>query len=194
VLLHIIQPLKMSDSDKPISEEIILNGCRQNDRRSQELLYRQFHRQMLSLCFRYTKNQEDAVEVMQNGFLKVFKNIGSYDTSKSSLFTWIHTIMVRTAIDFIRSNTRSIVSIDWDDDTEPSIDPEVLTQKSADEILRFLKRLPTITALVFNLNVIEGYSHKEIAEMLKLSEGTSRWHLCEAKKILSQHIRSKAIA
>jgi RNA polymerase sigma factor (sigma-70 family) len=172
----------------------IINGCIANDRKSQEMLYQQFYHPMTALCFRYTKNQEDAIEVFHEALLKVYKNIGSYDESKSALFTWVHTIMVRTAIDFIRKKSGQPVNVEWSEAAEPVIQADILMDKSGSEIMALLKRLPEITATVFNLHVIEGYKHKEIAQLLNISEGTSKWHLSEAKKQLTDLLEKKVRA
>ena len=84
----------------------VLEGCIKNDRKAQELFYKQFYGPMISLCMRYTRNEEDALEVLHNGFLKVFKHLGTYDAAKASLYTWIKTIMVNSAIDFIRARQK----------------------------------------------------------------------------------------
>ena len=173
----------------------LIQGCIDNDRKSQENLYQQFYHPMLALCFRYTRNQEDAVEVLHEGLLKVFQHLHEFDESLSSLFTWVHTIMVRTAIDFLRKKNKVAVNnVAMVEDYEPSFSPEILVDKPAADILRFLKHLPETTAMVFNLHVVEGYKHREIAEMLCISEGTSKWHVSEAKKQLSQLLEKRARA
>jgi RNA polymerase sigma-70 factor (ECF subfamily) len=149
---------------------------------------------MMALCFRYIRNREDAIEVLHTGFLKVFQNIENFDESKSALFTWIHTIMVRTSIDFLRKKNPVTQAVEWTESTEPEIQPEILIDKSGEEIMSFLNQLSPTTAAVFNLHVIEGYNHKEIAQLLKISDGTSKWHLSEAKKNLAKLIKNKAIA
>jgi RNA polymerase sigma factor (sigma-70 family) len=177
-----------------INIEDLINGCASNDRRSQELLYKQFYNPMMAVCFRYVRNREDALEVLHTGFLKVFQNIKSYDSSKAALFTWIQTIMVRTSIDFLRKQNPLIQSVEWQETNEPEIPAEVLVSRSAEEILYFLKQLPHTTATVFNLYVVEGYNHKEIGQLLMISEGTSKWHLSEAKRKLAMTIKNKEIA
>jgi RNA polymerase sigma factor (sigma-70 family) len=172
----------------------IVKGCISNDRKSQEILYKQFYHPMIALCFRYTKNQEDAIEVFHEALLKVYRNIQSFDETKSALFTWIHTIMVRTSIDFLRKKSGQPVNVEWTEQTEPVIQAEILVHRSADEIMDLLKRLPEVTATVFNLHVIEGYKHKEIAQLLNISEGTSKWHLSEAKRQLMMMIEKKVRA
>ena len=172
----------------------LVQGCASNDRRSQELLYKQFFNPMMAVCLRYVRDREDAIEVLHTGFLKVFQNISAYDDSKSALFTWIQTIMVRTAIDFLRKRNNQVQSVEMTTDTEPEIEAEVLINKSAEEILFFLKQLSDTTATVFNLYVVEGYNHKEISQLLKMSEGTSKWHLSEAKKKLATLLKNREIA
>lgn len=183
----------MSVPGNAINEQQLIQGCANNDRKSQEHLYKRYYNPMLALCFRYTKHQEDAIEVLHEGLLKVFQNIREFDASKSALYTWIHTIMVRTAIDFLRKRRLKTVNIEWKSSTEPAIQPEILIDKSAEEIFYFLKQLPEMSAAVFNLHVIEGYKHKEIAQLLHISEGTSKWHLCEAKRQLTNCFEKRTI-
>jgi RNA polymerase sigma factor (sigma-70 family) len=171
-----------------------LRGCASNDRRSQELLYRQFYNPMMAVCFRYVRNREDALEVLHSGFLKVFQSIENFDETRSALFTWMQTIMVRTSIDFLRKKNPLAQAVEWTDSTDPEIEAEVLVSKSAEEILYYLKHLSYTTAAVFNLHVVEGYNHKEIARLLLITEGTSKWHLSEAKKKLAILLKNKEIA
>lgn len=152
----------MSVPQNAISEQLLIRGCASNDRRSQELLYRQFYNPMMAVCFRYVRNREDAIEVLHTGFLKVFQNMEKFDESKSALFTWIQTIMVRTSIDFLRKKNPLTRTAEWTEATEPEVEAEVLVNKSGEEILYFLNQLSPGTAAVFNLYVIEGYNHNEI--------------------------------
>ena len=180
----------MSVSDKANITHLI-KGCADNDRRAQEKLYRQFYNPMMAVCFRYIRNREDALEVLHTGFLKVFQSIAMYDESRSALFTWIQTIMVRTSIDFLRKKNPLSQSVEWTEAAEPEIAPDVLVNRSGEEILYFLNQLPHTTATVFNLYVIEGYNHKEIAKLLMISDGTSKWHLSEAKKKLAVLVKKE---
>ena len=165
----------------------VLEGCIKNDRRAQELLYKQFYGPMVALCVRYTRNEEDALEVLHNGFLKVFKHLVSYDASKASLYTWIKTIMVNSAIDFIRSRQKFKNQVELKDNHDTgSTDNEALQRMSSAEVLQLVQKLPTATQTVFNLYVIEGYNHREIGEILGISDGTSKWHLSEARRQLKQ--------
>jgi|SRR5688572_7642019 len=181
----------MPFSKSALSELDLVKGCILNNRRVQELLYKQYCSSMIVLCKSYTKNEEDAVEVLQDGFLKIFQQIESYDANKSSIYTWMRTIMIRTAIDFLRKQNRKNVAIAWKEEYEPAIEAEALQKMSAQQIQCMLQHLPATTRVVFNLYLTEGYSHKEIGELLKISEGTSRWHLSEARKHLIQLIKTK---
>ncbi len=167
----------------------IISGCRNNDRRSQELLYRNFYGAMMSFCLRYTKNEQDALEVLNTGFFKVLKNIHQYDEQKAALYTWIRTIILNTCIDFIKAKNGRIVQQELDQAAGVDLPPEVFSKMSSEDILRVVRKLPPATQAVFNLYVMEGYGHREIAQLLQISEGTSKWHLSEARKQLKTMIR-----
>jgi len=138
---------------------------------------------------RYTKNETDAVEVLNTGFLKVFTNIHKYDTAKGSLYTWISSIVVNSCLDFIRSKTTREQYISLNDTADVEIPAEVLSKIKTGELINLVRGLPPARQGVFNLYAIEGYTHKDISKMLGISEGTSKWHLSEAKKALQQMIQ-----
>ena len=165
----------------------MLEGCIKNDRKAQELFYKQFYGPMVSICMRYTRNEEDALEVLHNGFLKVFKHLSTYDAAKASLYTWIKTIMVNSAIDFIRSRQKFKNQVELKDSHDTvSTDNEAIQRMSSAEVLQLVQKLPTATQTVFNLYVIEGFNHREIGGILGISDGTSKWHLSEARRQLKQ--------
>lgn len=168
----------------------LINGCINNSRQAQEQLYKQFYGAMASICLRYTKNEEDAIEVLHNGFLKIFTKIHTYDESKASLYTWIRTIIVHSAIDFIRQRGKFYSKIELEKAEEPSIEADAIQRISTKELLKLVQQLPHGAQTVFNLYILEGYNHKEIAHLLGISEGTSKWHLSEARKKL-QHLLQK---
>jgi RNA polymerase sigma factor (sigma-70 family) len=167
----------------------IIKGCRQNNRKAQEALYRAYYKSMVIICLRYTKNEDDAVEVLNSGFLKVFQNIQRYDPAQASLYTWIRTIVVNTCLDFIRKKNRTQQHHELSDAAEVHVPADAVSKMKASEILALVRSLPPSTSAVFNLYVIEGYSHKEIGALLGISEGTSKWHLSEARKQLQQKIK-----
>lgn len=178
-------------SKSTLSEQDLVKGCILNDRRMQELLYKQYCASMMVLCKSYTKNEEDAVEVLQDGFLKIFLQIDRYNASKSSIYTWMRTVMIRTAIDFLRKQNKKNVAIEWKEEYDPVIEAEALQRMSAQHILSMLQHLSATTRAVFNLYITEGYNHREIGELLKISEGTSKWHLSEARKYLNNLLKAK---
>ena len=167
----------------------IIRGCRQNDRRAQEALYRAYYKAMVTICLRYTKNEDDAVEVLNNGFLKVFQNIQRYDPAQASLYTWMRTIVVNSCLDFIRKKARTEPHQELTNNVEVHLPADVVSRMKAAELLSLVRTLSPSTSAVFNLYVIEGYSHKEIGNLLGISEGTSKWHLSEARKQLQQKIK-----
>jgi RNA polymerase sigma factor (sigma-70 family) len=156
-----------------------------NDRRSQEELYKRFYPAVMALCLRYIRDRNDAVEVLNDSFLKVFRHLGRYDAAKGALYTWMKTIVIHTALDTLRRQ-KAIRDREMlpDGDEEPGIDNDALSKMSGDELLQLILQLPVTTRLVFNLYSIDGYSHREIAAMLGISDGTSRWHLNDARRQL----------
>jgi RNA polymerase sigma factor (sigma-70 family) len=181
----------MSFFKSALSEQDLIKGCSRNERRMQELLYKQYCSSMMVLCKSYAKNEEDAIEVLQDGFLKVFQQIDRYDAGRSSIYTWMRTIMIRTAIDFLRKQNKKNVSIEWKEELDPGIEAEALERMSAQQVLCMLQHLSATTRAVFNLHITEGYNHREIGELLKISEGTSKWHLSEARKYLINSLKAE---
>lgn len=167
--------------------DTLIKGCRQNDIQSQEQLYKLYYPDMIKVCYRYAKDADGAATIYNNAMLKVFKSIGNYK-EEGRLGGWIKTIVVNCCIDFCKQQ-HSASSIQYpgssiQDAEEISINPEVFNTVSAKEIQQLLKQLPGSTAMVFNLFVYEGFTHKQIGELLGISDGTSKWHVSEAKKIL----------
>lgn len=164
----------------------IIDGCKNHDRKAQEQLYRKFYRVMMTLCLRYTKNEADALEVLNTGFYKVFKNIAKYNRGQASIYTWIRTIIINSCLDFIRRKGSQFETREIDDALSVDLPPEIISKISATEILQLVRQLPPATQAVFNLYVMEGYNHSEIATLMKISIGTSKWHLSEARKKLQK--------
>jgi RNA polymerase sigma factor (sigma-70 family) len=165
--------------------QILIGGCLQNDRRAQEELYKRFYPAVMALCLRYVRERDDAVEVLNDAFLKVFRQLGRYDAAKGALYTWIKAVVINTALDSLRRQKairdRQMMP---EADEEPGIDNEALSKMSGDELLTLIRQLPVTTRLVFNLYTIDGYTHREVAVLLGINEGTSRWHLSDARRQL----------
>lgn len=161
----------------------IILRCTNNERLAQEELYRQYHVLFYQYMSNYIGNREDLSEVLNNGFLKVFKNIGLYDDTKGKLTSWMYTIMQRSVVDFMRGKKKIFYSDHaefeggaWQQN--PDVDEKIDLQAL---MLHFNKMQPA-TKMVATLFWTEGYTHKEIAGFLSISEGTSKWHVSEAKK------------
>jgi len=173
----------MDLSKKQVTQ--LVNGCIGNERTAQENLYKHFYAQMLRICFRYLKTNDLAQEAVNEGFLKVFQNIKAFDAQKGNLGAWICTIIIRTAIDHSRKEFK-FFTVDYDDQDadEFFLEPNILSKLYAEDLLKTIQQLPDATRIIFNLSVIDGYTHKEISTQLNITEGTSRWHLADGKKKL----------
>jgi RNA polymerase sigma-70 factor (ECF subfamily) len=140
---------------------------------------------MMTLCTRYTKDRNDALEVLNDAFLKVFKRLESYDPAKSSLYTWMKKIVINTAIDFLRKmQAYHNMEVMLVDEENAGIENEALQKMNGEELFKMIRQLPAVTRLVFNMYIVDGFSHREIGSLLGISEGTSRWHVSEARRRL----------
>ena len=161
--------------------ETLLDGCRLGNPKSQELLYRQFYGYAMSVCLRYSHTHDEAVEIVNDGFIKVFNHVEKVDLTKS-FKNWLRKIMVNTALDFYRQN-RKHYNHDDIQETEYHITDgqDASADLSYQELLGIVQRLSPAYRTVFSLFVIDGYSHAEIAEMLNISIGTSKSNLARAR-------------
>lgn len=165
----------------------------QNTQESNTRLYKDFAPKMYGICLRFAGNKMDADDILQEGFIKVFKNITEF-RNKGSFEGWIRRIMVNTAINFHKRRVR-IASTEETDlrEVSPSIAADVFSILSQDELLKMIRELPNGYRTVFNLNVIEGYTHKEIAEMLGISDNTSKSQLVRARRILQKKVQVQIV-
>lgn len=165
----------------------VIRGCRKKKRQFQELLYRRFFALGMSICLRYTNCREDALEVLQDGFMKVYNHLSSFDETKP-FKSWFRKILVNTALDHYRREKRYRLTIQLDLPDEAMLEPfqADLPAIDAEDILALFRRLPDMLRITYNLYEVEGYRHDEIAGMLDISPGTSRSNLSRAKKMLRQ--------
>lgn len=168
------------------SDEKLVKLCRKGDGRGQRELYDKFAPQMLMVCRRYVKSMEDAEEVLSNAFIKVFKKIDQY-SGQGALGGWIRRIMVNESLNFIRYQKNLFVEVDEERTMEMSHE-EFHDHLSAEHLMTIINDLPLGYKTVFNLYAIEGYTHKEIGEMLNISENTSKSQLSKARKSLQQKL------
>lgn len=166
---------------------VILKGCLKDSRQMQKLLYQQFYSYAMSICLRYAPNMEEAQEILNDSFLKVFKNIKQYNQEKPFRL-WLRRILINTAIDYYRSRNNNLTCIEEVPTLYIKENPSILDDLALREILDLVQELPTAYRLVFNLYVMEGYKHQEIAEKLGISEGTSKSNLAKARKQLQRKL------
>ena len=166
-----------------VNTAILLKGCLENDIQSQEQLYRLFYPGMIKVCSRYTNNIDDAGSIYNNAMMKVFKSLRKYK-DEGKLEAWVKTIVVNCCIDFCKQQKMFKQSVPYVDQNEAAIRPEAFDRLSGKEVQQLISQLPQATATVFNLFVYEGFTHKQIAEQLGISDNTSKWHVSEAKRLL----------
>lgn len=176
-----------------LNEQEIIEACRKNDRRAQEKLYEWAYIKLMPTCMRYHKNEEDARNVLNLGFVKICKNLDKIKEG-TPFEAWVRRIMTNTIIDEFRKNknyTQLVDQKETDRELEihgHSVDNGVWSKLEMDVLMGLLKRLPDVSRKVFNLYVIDGYAHKEIGDMLNISDGTSKWHLSNARKLLREMV------
>ena len=168
----------------------LIREAKRGSAAAQKCLFDQFARKMLLVCQRYVKNPEDAEELLLNGFYKFFKKISSFDyQGDGALYAWLKRIMINECLMFLRAKNVFAIVTDAIAEEIP-LQEEALDNLSANEIFKLIVQLPVGYRTVFNLYAIEGMAHKEIAELLNISEGTSRSQFSKAK-ILLQNILSQ---
>ncbi len=175
-------------SNLNISESDLIKGCIENDRRMQEELYRRFSPRMYAVCLRYAGNAEEAEDILQDGFIKIFNKLSSF-RKEGSFEGWIRRVFVNTAIEHFRRKRYLQPVTEKEENTLEGNYLSVLDDLAERDILELVQQLSPGYRTVFNMYVVEGYTHKEIGEMLGISEGTSKSQLSRAKVILQQMVK-----
>ena len=174
----------------------LLKKCAQNDRKAQAKLYEYCFHKLMPLCYRFHRNEENARSVLNQGFLKIIKNLKTF-REDVSFDAWINRIMKNTIIDDLRKKKKYIQNVDIKEtDREldyfaTSVENQAMSDFEVETIKELIEQLPSITQKVFNLYVISGYNHREIGELLEISDGTSKWHLSNARKMLQKLINER---
>ncbi len=171
-----------------LSLEEMIEGCKRGNRKSQELLYKSFASKMLTVCARYAKDNFEAEDILQVAFVKIFEKIKDFK-GDGSFEGWVRRIMVNTSIEFYRKNSRMLAVVDIDHAPETPVQENQLSKINMADLLRIVQSLSPGYRMIFNMYAIEGYSHKEIAEELGISEGTSKSQLARARAILQENIK-----
>ena len=176
-----------------MTEELMLAGCLNNNAASQEALYNRFSPRMLGVCYRFAKNREDAEDMLQEGFIKIFSQIHQY-RSEGALEGWIRRIVVHTCINVLKKNKKFSDSVDITFANAVGIREESIPSiMQAKEVVECIRLLPIGYRTVLNLYAIEGYSHKEIGDVLDIEESTSRSQYTRAKAMLEDILVKKKI-
>ncbi len=165
----------------------LIQACIRQDARAQRILIKQYYGYARSICLRYSTDNESADEILNDSFLKVFNNLARYDNAHH-FKTWLRSIVINTAIDYYRKSQREVPRTEYEGNDTIDLHEDAITKMSADEILSLVRKLSPAYRMVFTLYAIDGYSHKEIAEMLGIREGTSKSNLQDARHRLQSMI------
>ena len=172
-----------------MDEQALANRCAKKDRMAEDELYRRYAARVFTLCRRYTENPDDAKDLMQESLIQALDKIENYNYSgKGSLYAWISRIAINRALNQIRRKRWKTVSLDLREDTVPDPTEEEMATIPQEKLLEWIAKLPDVRRAVFNLYCIDGCSHKEIAEMLGISEKGSAGMLAKARKQLKEEI------
>ena len=171
--------------------DLLIKGCLAKDRNSQNALYQLFCKKMFGVCVRYAKNKEEAEDLLQDGFVKVFTKIDQFK-NQGSFEGWIRRIIVNTILEKFRQNNHLYAIVNIDDINEPIATEDGFEQLAANDLLKLIQMLSPGYKMVFNLYAIEGYTHKEIADMMGISEGTSKSQLSRARTMLQEMLKKKS--
>lgn len=171
-----------------VNEKQLIANSLQGDRNAQRKLYELYSGKMMGVCLRYCKDKETAKDLLHDGFLKIYTHLDSFE-GKGSFEGWMRRIMVNTALEYLRKRSDEGYNMDIEEAfTLTSDDYGVLEKMQADELIKTIQRLPDTYRTTFNLFVVEGYSHKEISEVMNITESSSRVYLTRAKQMIQQMI------
>jgi RNA polymerase sigma-70 factor (ECF subfamily) len=170
------------------SEEEMINGCVKGNRRCQELLYLKFSRKMMGVCFRYTRAQEEAEDVLQESFIRIFKKIDQF-RFEGSLEGWIRRVVLNTVFDHLRKQNIMIALSDINEYEELETGEDLFPDVDLDLLINAIRELSPGYRAVFNMFAIEGYSHKEISAILGISVGTSKSQYAAARRVLQKKLK-----
>ena len=174
-----------------LDQKEIIKGCIDNDRRSQEVLYKHFFPAMMNMCRRYSSDPDTLLSIINDGFLKVFQNINKFE-DRGSLEGWIRKIVFRSLSDHFKKENKYLKLMIFEE-RDSQMKSNALDELYFEDILELVGQLPTATQKVFRLYAIEGYTHPEVSDLLNISVGTSKWHLSEARKQLKSLIKKNSL-
>lgn len=177
---------RVCQPDSP--DEVLRQGCIKGDRLAQKYVYERYGGYMMGVCMRYANGKDEALDMLNAGFFKVFQKVEQFE-GRGSFKAWIAKVIMYTCIDWVRRQANYRKRMDFERIEDAPIDNEALQNLAVEELLEKVQQLPAATRAVFSLYVLEGYNHREIADALGISEGTSKWHLSDGKKKLREMIK-----
>lgn len=175
--------------DKNYNEKQLIEACLSGDRQAQRHLFESLGKKMMAVCYRYGRNQQEAEDMLQDGFIRVFSQLHTF-SYQGPLEAWVRRVIVNASLRRISKKSYQNEAIGIPDSMDRPISETAISSLAESEILGYIRQLPDGYRTVFNLYVIEGYSHREISEMLECGESTSRSQLVKAKKMLQKIILS----
>lgn len=176
------------EPQNPNAMLLFLEGCKQQDRESQRMLYKHHYAYAMSICLRYSQTKEEAKEILNDGFMKVFSKIDQYNI-ETSFLGWLRRIMINTAIDHYRKEVKHYQQIAIETQQPVVTTASALEELGYQELMSLVQQLTPAYRAVFNLYAIDGYNHKEIGQILGISEGTSKSNLSKAREVLKSKIQ-----
>ncbi len=173
--------------------EKLIQACINEEEAAQKYLYDRYAPKMYFVCLRYARHDSEAQDMLQDGFIKVFDNLKSFK-SKGSFEGWIRRIVVNTSLNYCRKSSFKQEQIGIEDYQDIVVNPKAISSLGEQELLKIIQQLPDGYRMVFNLYVIEGYSHREIGELLSVTESTSRSQLAKARKWMQHELEKQKIS
>lgn len=166
--------------------QAIIEGCKANDRHSQEVLYRTYFPSMAQMCHRFTQDQDRIVDIVNNGFLRAFQKIHLYE-HKGSFEGWLRRLVFHAISDYFKKENRYLKFLVLEE-KDDALREDVVHSLYYEDLMKLIEELPFMSKQVFIMFAIEGHSHEDIANQLGIQEGTSKWHLSNARKLLKDRI------
>ena len=169
-----------------------VDASRMGNSRAQHKLFKHFYSKAMGICMRYAGSTDEAADMLNEGFLKVFSNLDKYENS-GSFEAWLKRVVCNSALDFRRRYDKNVEFVEIDKVQDSNLSDynvnDAMSKISSDEIVALIQHLPPVTRVVFNMYVFEGFSHREIAQQLDISENTSAWHVNQARSRLKESLK-----
>ncbi len=176
-----------------INEQDLVRACQRNDRKAQTAFYNMYKGKLMGVCRRYARSKEEAEDIYQEAFVKIFNNIKSLEKPEA-VGAWVRKTVIHTAINYYHANLKFQQNTDYETVVLSNDDyPNILATLSNEDLLALIHQLPDGYRMVFNLYVIDGYNHNEIGQMLGISENTSKSQLSRAKELLRKQLKKLGI-